>query len=221
MSPKRASRADRNGWRRPWLFVGGLALLALAAWFEGPVLAHQVWEQLGVRKVESHVYALHAAADESGVDVCLLAGLVYVESRGKVDARSSVGALGLCQLMPAAASDAAKRLRLPAPTPAQLTSDALLNARLGANHLAQLEKLLGPDPERMLVAYNAGRGRLLEWEKAAGGWAAWRKRHAEKDDSPTLRYAQDVLTCAQRFRERGVLVPLPAEPVPLPRDPGR
>jgi soluble lytic murein transglycosylase-like protein len=192
------------------VFLAGLALLVAAGWLEGPVVARQVYALVGVRRVEAHAEVLREAALESGVDVHLLAGLVYVESRGRVDARSSAGAMGLFQLMPAAASDAAARLGLPPPTEAELLSDARLSARLGANHLRRLHQLLGPDPERILVAYNAGRSRLLGWEKDAGGWAAWRDRHARANDSPTLAYAQDVLLIAERFRERGVLAPAPA-----------
>ncbi|MBI5361874.1 MAG: transglycosylase SLT domain-containing protein [Planctomycetes bacterium] len=183
----------------------GLALLGLAGWIEGPTVVRQVTSLLGLQRVESHAEILREAARESGLDPCLLAGVMYVESRGKVGAESSAGALGLLQLMPAAASDAAERLHLPAPTRAVLLTDARLNARLGANHLKQLFRSLGRDPERVLVAYNAGRGRLLDWERAAGGWSAWRAKHAERGDSATLAYAQDVLAFAERFRERGVV----------------
>lgn len=204
-SAPRATTAGRGPFRGPWPFVLGLALLLLAGWIEGPAVARQVTSLLGLQRVESHAEILREAARESGLDPCFLAGVMYVESRGKVGAESSAGALGLFQLMPAAASDAAERLRLAAPARAALLADARLNARLGANHLKQLFRSLGPDPERVLVAYNAGRGRLLEWERAAGGWSAWRAHHAERGDSPTLVYAQDVLRFAVRFRERGVV----------------
>ena len=205
-SKRRSSSKPRGPFRGPWVFVLGLVLLAAAAWIEGPVVVRQVTSRIGMKRVEAHAERLRAAARESGMDPCLLAGLVYVESRGRVDAVSSVGAMGLFQLMPAAASDAAQRLKLPPPTRAALLSDAELNARLGANHLKRLFELLGPDPERVLVAYNAGRGRLLEWEAAAGGWAAWRAKRVARGDSQTLAYAEDVLAFAARFRERGVIV---------------
>jgi len=60
--------------------------------------------------------------------------------------------------------------------------------------------------ERVLVAYNAGRGKLAKWLKEAGGWDKWRARHLERDDTGSLVYAQEVLQFAQRFRERGVVV---------------
>ena len=190
-----------------------LALLVIAVGFfaftgvrEGPKAVRQAWSQVGVKKVESQSAILCAAAAESGLDPCLLAGVMYVESRGKVDAVSNKGALGLFQLMPSAASDAAKKLKLPPPTREQLLSDALLNARLAGVHLAWLYRHEGPSMERVLVAYNAGRGTLARWLKDAGGWSRWYESHATRGDSEALTYAQQVLDFAERFRRRGVVV---------------
>ena len=177
-SSNQRARTGASVFRGPWLFVLGVALVAVAGWIEGPVVVRQVSSMVGLHRVEARADILREAALESGLDVCFLAGVMYVESRGRADAVSSAGALGLFQLMPAAAGDAARRLRLAQPAREELLTDARLNARLGANHLRQLARLLGPEPERVLVAYNAGRGRLLAWEKEAGGWNAWRDLHA-------------------------------------------
>lgn len=216
MSSKRRRSSKRAGpsfglgsLERRWalaMVIGSIALLVLTSVLEGPKVARQVWGLVGVKKVESHSPVICAAAAEGGLDPCLMAGIMYAESRGKVDAVSKVGALGLFQLMPVAASDAAKKLRLPEPTREQLLSDPLLNARLAAVHLAWLYRNEGPDLERVLVAYNAGRGKLAKWLKEAGGWDKWRARHLERDDTGALVYAQEVLQFAQRFRERGVIV---------------
>ncbi|MBK7874528.1 MAG: lytic transglycosylase domain-containing protein [Planctomycetes bacterium] len=200
-----AARQRRGPFSGPWLFLLGLAVLVVVGVYEGPKVARQVASVVGFRRVEAHADVLLDAAAESGLDPHFLAGVMYVESRGAVDAVSRVGAMGLFQLMPAAASDAAKRLKLPEPSRAALLSDPRLNARLGASHLRWLVKRLGPDLERVLVAYNAGPGRLDQWEKEAGGWSAWRERSARRGNSETLAYAQDVLRFADRFRERGVI----------------
>ncbi len=191
---------------RIWLLV--LLVLAIVFLvFEGAVLGpkvvRQVWSEVGVRRVESHAGIVRSAAAESRVDPCILAGIMYVESRGRVDAVSSADALGLFQLKVAAAGDAAKRLKLPQPTRAELLSDGLLNARLAANHLAWLYRLEGPDLERVLVAYNAGRGKLKQLINGAGSFAVWRKQRDLDGRSETLQYARDVLSFAERFRERG------------------
>lgn len=182
----------------------GLAWLGIA---EGPKFARQVWSLIGVRRVEGFAEVLRTAGSESHVDPCLLAGVMYVESRGQVDALSSKDACGLFQLLPAAAGDAAKRLGLPSPSSEELLKDATLNTRLGASHLAWLIRQDGPDLERVLVGYNAGRAKLARWEKDAGGWEAWRRQQLLRDTSGALTYARDVLEFTQKFRERGNIVP--------------
>jgi len=188
------------------LLIGALCLFGVTSVVEGPRVVRQVWSLVGVKQVEEHAGVICAAAAESGLDPCLLAGLMYAESRGRVDAQSHKEALGLFQLRMAAASDAARRLRLPEPTPEALLSDPLLNARLAASHLVWLYRHEGPDLERVLVAYNAGRGTLARWTKDAGGWERWREKHARAGDSETLTYAQQVIDFADRFRRRGIVV---------------
>lgn len=200
--------ADR-GWLLALLVVA-LGFLLFEGVVHGPKVARQVWSEVGVRRVEGHADVVRTAAAESRVDPCLLAGIMYVESRGKVDAVSSADALGLFQLKVAAAGDSAKRLKIPAPTRGDLLSDPLLNARLAASHVAWLYRHEGPDLERVLVAYNAGRGKLKQLISDSGSFDAWRAKRDRDGKSETLQYARDVLRFAQRFRERGVIV---GEPV--------
>jgi len=169
-------------------------------------LARDLWSLVAVRRVEGHAAEIRAAAAESGVDPCLLAAVMYTESHGRADAVSARGALGAFQLMPSAAGDAARKLGLPEPSRDVLLSDVQLGARLAAAHLAWLFQNEGPDEERVLVAYNAGRGTLGRLIKDAGSFAKWRATHAEKGDSEVLTYAQQVLDFADRFRNRGVVV---------------
>jgi soluble lytic murein transglycosylase-like protein len=188
------------------LLLGALALFGVTSVVEGPRVARSVWSVVGVKRVEAQSGVICAAAAESGLDPCLLAGIMYVESRGQVDAQSGKDALGLFQLKLDAAADAAKRLHLPEPTRDDLLGDPLLNARLAASHMAWLYRTEGPNMERVLVAYNAGRGTLARWLKDAGGWTKWHALHAERGDSETLMYAQQVLDFAERFRRRGIVV---------------
>lgn len=207
----RGSKKSRFGvpTERGWL----LALLVVALGFllfegvvHGPKVVRQVWSEVGVRRVEGHADAIRAAALESRVDPCLLAGIMYVESRGQVDAVSSADALGLFQLKVAAAGDSAKRLKIATPTRADLLSDPVLNARLAASHVAWLYRHEGPDLERILVAYNAGRGKLKQLISDSGSFDAWRAKRDRDGRSETLQYARDVLLFADRFRERGAIV---------------
>ena len=205
-----SAHARRDGRARfGFLVAVGVAVMALALWTQGPRVARQVWSLVGVHQVEAHADAIRSAAAESRVDPCLLAALMYVESRGAVDAVSHKGALGLFQLMETSAGDSAKRLGIARPTREELLSDPLLNTRLAASHLAWLIEHDGPDLERVLVAYNAGRTKVRRWERDAGGWAAWRAARVRAGDSDALTYAQQVLDFAERFRGRGVITATP------------
>jgi soluble lytic murein transglycosylase len=196
----------------PWivgLALAGLAAVALvpALVRRAPEVARELWSFVGVRRVEGHAAEIRAAAAESDVDPCLLAAIMYAESRGSIDAVSPRGALGAFQLMPAAAADAARRLGLPEPTREELLSDALLGARLSAAHLAWLVRQEGPDPERVLVAYNAGRTKLHRWIEAEGGYEAWRAARLREGGTGALAYAREVLSMRDRLRERGEISP--------------
>lgn len=200
-------RAGKRDWRGPILVLLSLLALALTGITRGPIVVRQVWNLIGVRRVEAHAEVIRAAAQESRLDPCLLAGVMYAESRGRIDAQSEKGAMGLFQLMPAAARDAARRLGIQKPTDAQLLADELLNARLASNHLTWLLRNEGPDLERVLVAYNAGRTKARRWYQDEGGFDTWRARHVAAEDNTALVYAGEVLAFAERFRERGVIDP--------------
>jgi len=201
-------RRGRSGGRRVVLvlLLAGVAL-AIALLWEGPPIAREVWSLVGVLRVEARAGEIRAAGAESGVDPCLLAAVMYAESRGRPDAVSPRGALGLFQLMPAAAGDAAKRLGLPPPSREELLGDPLLSARLAAAHLAWLARAEGPDLERVLVAYNAGRGKLQRWIKESGSFEAWREERERAGGAGSLAYARSVLAMRERFRERGIVAP--------------
>jgi len=190
----------------------GVIGFSLYGWAPARALAVGVRDYLGIRTVEAHAGILRRAAQESEVDVTLLGGIMYMESRGRTGQRSSAGALGLMQLVPAAAGDAARRLGLEAPTDAQLLEDDELNVRLGAAHLAWLLEHRGEwSLEQVLVSYNAGRSRLIGWIDDAGGYEKWRTRQeqARLRGEPTpgaLHYALGVMEAARTLSARGQLV---------------
>jgi soluble lytic murein transglycosylase-like protein len=213
MAKKSRKARRRVDVERPLVLVllfAVVVLFAVGGVVQGPKIARIVHSEIGMRGVEAHAPAIVKVASAAGLDPALMAGICYVESRGKLDALSSKGAMGLFQLMPSAASDAAQRLKLNPPTKAELLSNAELNARLAASHLVWLHKLEGPEWERTLVAYNAGRGKLKQWLDAAGGWERWRATRAGR--SETLHYAQTCLAYAERFRARESFAPASAVP---------
>ena len=178
-------------------------------------------DYLAFRRAETHGNVLRAAARESGVDPCLLAGLMIAESSGRVNARSRQGALGLFQLTLVSARWRAEGLGLPPPSEEDLLRDALLNARLGADNLAWLLDTYEGDVERALCAYNTGTRRLKELSDAAGGWELWRAEHERAGDSKLLVYAHRILRLRDELRSRGFFAEFyPAEPAAGDAAPG-
>ena len=91
-------------------------------------------------------------------------GLVRQESRFIVNARSSAGAMGLMQLMPATARWSARKIGLSNYTPARVT-EVPTNVALGTNYLRHVLDDLG-HPVLAAAAYNAGPKRARRWRDA-------------------------------------------------------
>lgn len=204
----REVRHDARGFGpRALLLILGALLAAWCAGYFWPAdvraVARRLADPIVLRRVEALAPQIHVAALESDLDPNFLAAMVYSESSGNPGAVSGADALGLLQLLPPAASDAAKRLGLETPTREQLLGDAQLNLRLGASQFAWTLANEEQDLERALVAYNAGRAKLRRWTRKAGGYAAWREQQKRDGDSEVLAYAGRVLSYAETFRKRG------------------
>jgi soluble lytic murein transglycosylase len=78
------------------------------------------------------------------------------------DARSSAGAIGLMQLMPATGRRVAKEIQLPYSGLETLT-DPDSNIRLGTSYLSQMSKRFGGNRVLATAAYNAGPHRVDAW----------------------------------------------------------
>jgi soluble lytic murein transglycosylase len=103
---------------------------------------------------------IEALAGRIGLADPLLFALVREESHFDPGIVSRAGAVGLTQLMPATARDIAGRLKIQDPD----LRDPELNLQLGGWHLGWLLERL-QDVPKALMAYNAGLGRLRDWEK--------------------------------------------------------
>jgi soluble lytic murein transglycosylase-like protein len=209
------ARRSRKGKRARWIDrVFWIATLALAGWFSVERVVPAVVSANGFRRVEAHAPLIRAAARESRVDPNLLAGIALAESSGRPDAVSSKDALGMFQLMLPTARERARKLGLAEPSRADLLADPALNARLAAAYLRWLLERYGGDPEKALVAYNAGPGRLDGWIREHGDYPAWRSALSGK--SSVLAYSAKVLRYRDRFVERGIVAP--AQDVPAPHE---
>jgi soluble lytic murein transglycosylase len=100
-------------------------------------------------------------ARAAGLEEAWVLGLVRQESRFIVDARSSVGARGLMQLMPATARWVAQRNGLHDFSPARV-NEVPMNVALGTGYLKMVLEDLG-HPVLASAAYNAGPGRARRW----------------------------------------------------------
>jgi soluble lytic murein transglycosylase len=103
-------------------------------------------------------------AKTQGLDVAWVLGLVRQESRFITDARSSVGAAGLMQLMPATAKYVAAKIGLRNYNQKNVT-DVKTNVGLGTGYMRMVLDQLG-HPVLASAAYNAGPGRARRWRDA-------------------------------------------------------
>lgn len=101
-------------------------------------------------------------AREVDLDVAWVYGLMRQESRFIMDARSSAGAKGLMQLMPATARWVAKKIGMTDYRPGRVT-DMDTNVILGTNYLRMVMDGLDDHPVLASAAYNAGPGRARKW----------------------------------------------------------
>lgn len=203
-------RARRFGWGWGALIALLLCASGVAGYLwprETRAFMRRVADPIVLARVEGFDAEIQRAAQESGLDPHLVAAIVYCESSGDPGAISSADALGLMQLVPDAAADAARRLGLEVPTREELLADPALNLRLGASHFAWTLANEGGDLRRALVAYNAGRTKLRRWIRKAGSYEAWYAEQKRAGDSGVLAYAEKVLDYAEVFRERGEIAP--------------
>ena len=96
------------------------------------------------------------------LDEAWVYGLIRQESRFIANAKSSAGASGLMQLMPATAQWVAKKLKLKDWRWAHVT-DVDTNVSLGTWYLKHVLDSLDGQPVLASAAYNAGPGRARAW----------------------------------------------------------
>jgi soluble lytic murein transglycosylase len=136
---------------------------------------------------------LRAAANESGVEPWLIAGVARQESLFGAHARSPRGALGVLQLRPDTARMHARALGF-GNDPDLFNPE--INIRIGARELARLIRRFG-EVEPALAAYNAGETRARRW------WRRWpdRRRFTEAIPIPeSYNYVRRVLYLAEAYR---------------------
>jgi len=150
-----------------------------------------------------------AQARETGVDPAVLYGLIRQESRFITDVRSSAGASGLMQLMPATARWTARKIGRPY-TPAMI-NDSDVNLRLGATYFKLVLDDFGGSLAMATAAYNAGPNRPRRWREGAvmepAAWAetipfSETRDYVKKVLSNSVYYAALLGTSAPTLKAR-------------------
>ena len=98
-------------------------------------------------------------AASPSVDTAVLLGLVRQESGFDPRARSGANARGLLQVLPTTAKEVHRR------TTADKLYDSSTNIRIGATYYMRLVNHFDGSFEKALAAYNAGMGRVSEWDR--------------------------------------------------------
>ena len=133
------------------LILAGAVLVLLAI---SPV--RQIYAPFKYRKL------IKDYAAKYGLDWLLVASIVYHESRFKDKARSSKGACGLMQIMPATAEELARKMGWERFSTSELFQPRK-NLELGCYYFSGLLAEFGGSTRLALTAYNAGTGNVFKW----------------------------------------------------------
>jgi soluble lytic murein transglycosylase len=154
-----------------------------------------------------------------GLDPAYVYGLIRQESRFVTDARSSVGASGLMQVMPATAKWTAKKIGLNGFTVEQL-NDHEVNVAIGTGYLKLVLDDFGGSMAMAAAAYNAGPSRPRNWRNGPVlDGAIWAENipfqetrdYVKKVLSNSTNYAALLTGQAQSLKARlGTVGPKPA-----------
>ena len=149
--------------RRLTLILGLAAAAAVVAWLilSPPNAVQRLRYPLHYRSI----VAGHARNYQ--LDPALLAAVIDVESKFHADARSSSGAIGLMQILPATAYGIAERTG-GSKFRKQDLYDPEINVRYGSWYLRHLLDKYG-DERTALAAYNAGQDNVDRWLARGSG----------------------------------------------------
>jgi len=166
---------DRSDARREWAKLlpnldlsqraAAAYLIADIGWIDLSIMAANAAElrdDLSLRFPSPFTSTFVKESRATAVPISFLYGVARQESAFGPAARSSAGALGLMQLMPATAAATARNAGEPIPLAASLF-DPVVNVHIASRHLAELIERY--DGNRVLVAaaYNAGSHRVDRW----------------------------------------------------------
>ena len=152
--------------------------------------------------------------DRKILEIPLVLSVIRQESAFNPEAKSHAGARGLMQLMPATASNLAKRMKI-SYTRNRLTADPAYNLKLGQTYLLELLQKFNGSYVLSVAGYNAGPHRVTRWLKENGNP---REQNVDAIDwiemipySETRNYVQRVMENLQVYRHRLAKSPVQIE----------
>jgi hypothetical protein len=117
------------------------------------------FDELERQRIAQVQPVVEEAARKHGIKPSLIYGVIWVESRFQPRAKSSAGARGLMQLMPATASALARQMGRHRAN----SYDPQFNVHAGTLYLAKMLEHYDGDVRLALSAYNAGAGNVDRW----------------------------------------------------------
>jgi len=160
----------------------------------------QYWDDLSLRFPLPYRAQVLAQAKQQGLEPAWVYALMRQESLFRADARSSAGALGLMQIMPATGQRIAQALDSDlSGRYALLRAD--LNIRFGTYYLRRNLDRLQNNPLLATAAYNAGPNAVADWLPARGKRPAdlWAETIPYKE---TRKYVKRIMEYAVVYEQR-------------------
>jgi soluble lytic murein transglycosylase len=166
---------DRANARREWVMLlpkldgeeraGAAYVIADLGWIDLSIMAANaadLRDDLSLRFPTPFTPTFVKESRATSVPISFLYGIARQESAFAPAARSSAGALGLMQLMPATAAATARDAGEPSPVAAALF-DPALNVHIASRHIAELLERYDGNRVLAAAAYNAGPHRVDRW----------------------------------------------------------
>ncbi|EAT13351.1 transglycosylase SLT domain-containing protein [Bermanella marisrubri] len=125
------------------------------------------WDDLQLRFPLAHLEAFSSAAQKHHISQNWIYGIARQESAFMHDAKSSAGATGLMQLMPATAKGISRKIRVRYNYGSLIKPD--YNIHLGSGYLKQLAKRFNNNKVLATASYNAGPTNVKRWLKRNQG----------------------------------------------------
>jgi soluble lytic murein transglycosylase len=139
------------------------------------------------------------SAAANGVDPYMVAALIRQESEFNPNAISPKNAYGLMQLLPSVGKQMARQEGMGRFETNELV-DPATNIRLGTRYLKQTLDKFGDKPEYAFAAYNAGDGRVLDWQ-AIGHYRDMDEFVESIPFTETREYVQAIVRNQEIYRE--------------------